>query len=529
MTKRKWGELMKTITKIEEIESVGPAKKIRVAAYCRVSSSSDDQLISLETQKAHYETYIRANPEWEFAGLYYDEGISGTKTSKREGLLSMLKDCGRGKIDYIVTKSISRFARNTADCLTMVRKLLELDIPVFFEKENINTASMESELMLSILSSMAESESVSISQNAKWSIQRRFKNGTFIIACPPYGYDNVDGELVVVPEQAVVVKRIFADALAGKGTHMIARELNSEGLPPIQGKKWHPGTIKFILKNEKYTGDVIFQKTYTDSSFNRHRNNGEYDQYFCENHHEPIISHEDFDKVNELLRQRGKEKGNGEDTAKYNNRYGFSGRIKCGECGSTFKRRMHYKPSGAYVAWCCGRHIDSVDACSMKYITDDALKAAFLTMMNKLVFSHKVVLKPLLNDLITTSDSERLQQISELENQIEKNVEQKQVLTDLMTSVKLSPALFHKVSNELNTEAEMLSKKKEGLLYSMSCEYSKVEELKLLMQFTAKNNMVTEFTEELFLAYVDRVTVVSRAEVMFELKCGLNLKERLVK
>ena len=520
---------MKRITKIEENNALSVKTKTRVAAYCRVSTASDEQLISLDTQKAHYEDYIKSNSEWEYAGVFFDEGITGTKKECRDGLNSLIDSCEKGLVDLVITKSISRFSRNTTDCLELVRKLMALNVTVIFEKENINTDTMESELMLSILSSMAESESVSISQNAKWSIQRRFKNGTFIIACPPYGYDNVDGELVVVPEQAVVVKRIFADALAGKGTHMIARELNSEGLPPIQGKKWHPGTIKFILKNEKYTGDVIFQKTYTDSSFNRHRNNGEYDQYFCENHHEPIISHEDFDKVNELLRQRGKEKGNGEDTAKYNNRYGFSGRIKCGECGSTFKRRMHYKPSGAYVAWCCGRHIDSVDACSMKYITDDALKAAFLTMMNKLVFSHKVVLKPLLNDLITTSDSERLQQISELENQIEKNVEQKQVLTDLMTSVKLSPALFHKVSNELNTEAEMLSKKKEGLLYSMSGEYSKVEELKLLMQFTAKNNMVTEFTEELFLAYVDRVTVVSRAEVMFELKCGLNLKERLVK
>lgn len=519
---------MKRITKIEENERVGTAKKIRVAAYCRVSTASDEQLISLEAQKAHYETYIKANTEWEFAGLYYDEGVSGTKTAKREGLLSMLKDCERGKIDYIITKSISRFARNTTDCLTMVRRLLELDIPVFFEKENINTASMESELMLSILSGLAESESASISQNSKWSVKNRFKNGTFIISYPPYGYSNVDGEMVIVPEQAVVVKRIFADTLAGKSTHVIAGELNTEGVPPKKGKNWTPGTINAILKNEKYTGDVIFQKTYTDSSFNRHINYGEYDQYLCEGHHEPIVSHEDFDKANELLLQRGKEKGNGKDTAKYQNRYGFSGRIKCGECGSTFKRRMHYKPSGSYVAWCCTRHIESMDACSMKYITDDALKEAFLTMMNKLVFSHKVVLQPLLNDLINTSDTERLRQIGEIENQMEKNAEQKQVLTDLMTSVKLSPALFHKVSNELNTEAEMLSKKKEGLQYSMNGEYSKVEELKLLIQFTAKNNMVTEFTDELFLSYVNRVAVISRTEVMFELKCGLNLKERLV-
>lgn len=519
---------MKRITKIKENESVGTAKKIRVAAYCRVSTASDEQLISLEAQKMHYEAYIKANDEWEFAGLYYDEGVSGTKTAKREGLLSMLKDCERGKIEYIITKSISRFARNTTDCLTMVRRLLELNIPVFFEKENINTASMESELMLSILSGLAESESASISQNSKWSVKNRFKNGTFIISYPPYGYANVDGEMVIIPEQAEVVKRIFEDTLAGKSTHVIAGEINAEGIPPKKGKNWSPGTINAILKNEKYTGDVIFQKTYTDSSFNRHTNYGEYDQYLYEEHHEPIISHEDFDKANELLQQRGKEKGNGKDTAKYQNRYGFSGRIKCGECGSTFKRRMHYKPSGAYVAWCCSRHIETVEACSMKYITDNALKTAFLTMMNKLVFSHQMVLRPLLNALKGTNDEERLMQIEEVETKLDKNTEQRQVLTGLMASGYLEPALFNKESNALTTEADMLRQKKDDLMHSMSGDRSKVDELESLMQFSKKNDMVMEYSDDLFLAYVERVMIISRSEVVFELKCGLNLKERLV-
>ena len=519
---------MKRITKIKEHESVGTAKKIRVAAYCRVSTASDEQLISLEAQKMHYEAYIKANDEWEFAGLYYDEGVSGTKTAKREGLLSMLKDCERGKIEYIITKSISRFARNTTDCLTMVRRLLELNIPVFFEKENINTASMESELMLSILSGLAESESASISQNSKWSVKNRFKNGTFIISYPPYGYANVDGEMVIVPEQAEVVKRIFEDTLAGKSTHVIAGEINAEGIPPKKGKNWSPGTINAILKNEKYTGDVIFQKTYTDSSFNRHTNYGEYDQYLYEEHHEPIISHEDFDKANELLQQRGKEKGNGKDTAKYQNRYGFSGRIKCGECGSTFKRRMHYKPSGAYVAWCCSRHIETVEACSMKYITDNALKTAFLTMMNKLVFSHQMVLRPLLNALKGTNDEERLMQIEEVETKLDKNTEQRQVLTGLMASGYLEPALFNKESNALTTEADMLRQKKDDLMHSMCGDRSKMDELESLMQFSKKNDMVMEYSDDLFLAYVERVMIISRSEVVFELKCGLNLKERLV-
>ena len=214
---------MKRITKIEENKALSLKKKIRVAAYCRVSTASDEQLISLEAQKAHYEDYIKSNDEWEYAGLYYDEGITGTKKECRDGLLSLVDACEKGMVDLVITKSISRFSRNTTDCLELVRKLLDLKVTVIFEKENINTGAMESELMLSILSSLAESESVSISENSKWSVQKRFQNGTFIISYPPYGYKNENGEMVIVPEQAEVVKQIFADTLAGKSTQPLQR------------------------------------------------------------------------------------------------------------------------------------------------------------------------------------------------------------------------------------------------------------------------------------------------------------------
>lgn len=223
------------------------------------------------------------------------------KGKKRDGLLSMVTDCERGKIDFVITKSISRFARNTTDRLELVRKLLDLNIAIFFEKENLNTGSMESELMLSILSSLAESESVSISENEKWGIKKRFQNGTFIISYPPYGYDNVDGEMVIVPEQAEVVKQIFVDTLGGKSTHAIANELNKKGIQTKKGGRWTPGTINGIIGNEKYTGDVLYQKTYTDSSFNRHTNYRELDQYLVQNHHPAIISHEEYDRANAVL------------------------------------------------------------------------------------------------------------------------------------------------------------------------------------------------------------------------------------
>ena len=259
-----------------------------------------------------------------------DEGITGTKKECRDGLNSLVAACEKGLVNVIITKSISRFSRNTTDCLELVRELMGLKVTVIFEKENIKTNTMESELMLSILSGLAESESVSISENSKWSIQKRFQNGTYIISYPPYGYENADGEMIVVPKQAEIVKKIFEDTLAGKSTHAIAKKLNDSGVASKRGGNWTPGSINAIIRNEKFTGEVIFQKTYTDSQFSRRTNDGELNQYLCKNHHEPIVSHEIFDKANEVLNQRGREKGNGERTERYQNRYGFSGRIKCG-------------------------------------------------------------------------------------------------------------------------------------------------------------------------------------------------------
>lgn len=519
---------MKRITKIEENKSLGRKKKLRVAAYCRVSTASDEQLVSLAAQKAHYENYIKSNDEWEFAGLYYDEGVTGTKKEKRDGLLSMVADCERGKIDFVITKSISRFARNTTDCLELVRKLLDLNIYIYFEKENLNTGSMESELMLSILSSLAESESVSISENEKWGIKKRFQNGTFIISYPPYGYDNVDGEMVIVPEQAEIVKQIFSDTLAGKSTHAIADELNAKGIQTKKGGRWTLGTINGIIGNEKYTGDVLYQKTYTDSSFNRHTNYGELDQYLVQNHHAAIVSHEEFDRANAVLRQRGKEKGNGRNTEKYQNRYSFSGRIRCAECGGSFKRRIHYKPSGSYIAWCCTTHLTDKGICSMKYITDDALKRAFVTMMNKLVFGHQMVLRPLLQSLRGMNDKSQLLKMQDLELQIEKNMEQRQVLTSLMAGGYLEPALFNKESNALAVEAEALRQEKDSLMHSLNRNMVKADELQKLLRFVSKGIMMDSFDDEAFLAYVDSITIHSRSEAAFELKCGVSLKERLV-
>ncbi len=519
---------MKRITKIDAAITA-EVKKTRVAAYCRVSTASDEQLISLDAQKTHYESYIQSNDDWEYAGLYYDEGITGTKAEVRDGLQALLKECEDGKIDLIITKSISRFSRNTTDCLEMVRKLVEMGVFIFFEKENINTGSMESELMLSILSSLAESESVSISENSKWSIRRRYQNGTFIISYPPYGYANIDGEMRIVPEEADVVKRIFADCLTGTGTYTIAKRLNEDHIPTKKNGKWHGGTVNGILTNEKYTGDVLFQKTYTDDSFNRHTNYGEVDQFFCENHHEAIISHEDFERVQDVLVQRAAEKGNGTNTSRYQNRYTFSGRIVCGECGTTFKRRTHYKPSGDYIAWTCGLHIENKHACTMLYVEESAIKSAYTTMMNKLVFGHQRMLKPMLTSLKGTDDRDRLIQIQRIEQAIEDSTLRKQTLVNLASQGILEPAVYTEECMALALQEERLLAEKKSLVSDIGGDREKLQELEKLMQFTGKGQMMEYFDDEAFNSFAEKIVIADRENAIIHLKCGLKLKERLVR
>lgn len=519
---------MERITKIESTRNFLKARKIRVAAYARVSTQSEEQLLSLETQKEHYNSLISSNPEWEYVGLYYDEGISATKIEKRDGLLALLNDCRNGMIDKVITKSISRFSRSTIDCLEMVRELSKLNVFLFFEKENIDTEHMSSELMLSILSSIAEGESRSISENNKWSVKHRFEMGTFIISCPPYGYANIDGKMVIVQEEAKIVKEIFAMSISGKGSYVIAKELNTRGIPSRKGSQWHSSTIEGILKNEKYTGDAIFQKTYTDESYNRHINYGEKNKYLCKNHHEAIISHEDFDKAAEIMTQRAKEKGIDSGTVKYQNRYSFSGKIICGECGATFKRRKHYNPNGNYIAWCCNRHIVDKTACSMLFIRDESIKKAFVRLMRKLQMTHKQILRPFIVGLRKINSKSNLHQILKFEKLIEQNEEQQTTLVSLMSSGYIEAEVYHVRKNALLIEKDRLSKEKQSVSKQVNGNLAHLNEAQKLLNFAEKAILTETFDDKLFLDFIDGITVKSRSELIFHLKCGLDLTERLM-
>lgn len=509
--------------KIKKIEAQPVVvKKLRVAAYCRVSTENEDQKESLEAQREHYESWIRMHDDWECAGVFYDFGISGTKADAREGLQAMLYACRTGSVDYVLTKSISRFSRNTSDCLSLVRELLSYNIPIYFEKENIDTGSMESELILSVLSSMAQSESESISKNVKWTVKKRMEEGTFVFGYLPYGYTkDAAGNMVIDPVESEIVRLIFDLALNGMGTYKIAQLLDRRNVPTRKGGKWSGSTVKGILVNEKYYGAAAFQKTYTDSNFRRHNNHGEVDSFIAEDHHEAIISKEVFDRVQVMIQKHIDEHGIVKDMGKYHNKYPFSGIIICGECGGKFKRQTQ---SGG-IAWACSTHLYNKDSCSMMFIKDEAIKAAFVTMMNKLIFGCKQVLAPYYDALRLADTDESLQGILDLKNELQRNSDRKNDLRKLRVKGFLDAAMYNQELRRVEMESEEIRTKMKCI--DRAGENGDIKETKKLLRFAESAEMLTEFSDELFTEYVDSIIVYTRTCIGFRLRCGLTLKEEV--
>ncbi|MHA3224630.1 recombinase family protein [Globicatella sulfidifaciens] len=518
---------MRKITTLDVTTSAVVKPKQKVAAYIRVPTSNEEQLISLEAQRRHYKTLIEKNDEWQLVDIYSDEGITGTKKDRRPELLRLISDCEKGKIDFILTKSISRFARNTIDCLELVRKLMDLGVHIYFEKENINTNSMESELMLSILSSLAENEAVSLSENSKWSIRQRFKRGTYKLSYPPYGYDYIDEQVVVNEEQAQVVKRIFNSVLEGMGTERIARQLNEERIPTKRNGNWTGSTIRGIVKNEKYTGDVLLQKTFTDEHFNRKVNQGELDQYLIKNHHEAIITHADFEAANRMLEYQASQKNVAVGSRKYLNRYPFSGKIECAECGDTFKRRIHTSTHKKYIAWCCSTHIKNKNECSMLFIREERIHQAFITMINKLIFARKEILHSLFETVKNGFKQDTEEALDNIELQLTECYAKSQMLKKLMDDKFLEQKLYDEHQAKMDRQINELLEDKQRLLRLIRNEEEQLYELKRLMSFTNKQQEVASFEETIFNEYIEKVYIHSSTKIVFLLKSGLLLKEEV--
>ena len=366
--------------------------KLRVAAYCRVSTDSDEQATSYDAQVEHYTEFIQKNPEWEFAGIYADDGISGTNTKKREDFNRMIDDCEAGNIDMIITKSISRFARNTLDCLKYIRQLKDKNIPVFFEKESINTMDAKGEVLITIMASLAQQESQSLSQNVKLGLQFRYQNGQVQVNHNHFlGYTkDADGNLIIDPEQAEVVKRIYHEYLEGYSMDRIAKGLEADGILTGAGKtKWWTSTINKILRNEKYIGDALLQKTYTTDFLNKTRvkNNGIVPQYYVEGNHEAIIPKDIFLRVQEeLVRRRVvKTSANGKKRS-YSCNHCFAQIVICGECGEMF-RRIHWNNRGCKsIVWRCISRLEPTgQECHARTVNETVLENVVVQAINTLL------------------------------------------------------------------------------------------------------------------------------------------------
>ena len=339
----------------------------RVAAYCRVSTDSEEQLTSYENQLEYYTEKIMKNPDWDMVGIFADEGLTGTQTKNRVEFNKMIKMCKKGKIDLILTKSISRFARNTVDCLNFVRALKAIDVAVVFEKENINTLSMESETLISLLATLAQAESESISGNVKWGVRKGFKQGKAIIHYNHLlGYEKGDdGNPRIVKDEAKIVRLIYNSYLAGSSLTNIKRVLENRGIKTPQGKDvWSIAPIQHILRNEKYVGDVLMQKTYTTDCISKkvRKNNGELPKYLVKNHHEAIIDRVTFNRVQkEIARRVSKRKVSGKaktQVAKYSSKYALTELLICGKCGSHYKRVTWSGNGKKKIVWRCICRLD---------------------------------------------------------------------------------------------------------------------------------------------------------------------------
>ena len=368
------------------------AEKRKVAAYARVSTDNEDQKTSYAAQVDYYTNYIKSRPEWEFAGMYSDEGVTGTSMKKREGFTRMVQDALDGKIQLIVTKSVSRFARNTVDSLTTIRKLKEHGVEVYFEKESIWTFQARGEILLTILSSLSQEEARSISENVTWGLRKRFADGKFSVGYSRFlGYDKgKDGNLAINEEQAKTVRLIFRLFLEGMTACKIAKELTARHILTVTGKeKWNAKTIRGVLTNEKYTGCARIQKTFTPDFLTKKavKNCGQVPSYFVEQSHPAIIDPAAFEMVQREMERRTREGG------RYSGVSIFSGKIRCGECGGYFGSKVwHSTDKYRRTIYRCNNKYDG-QKCQTPHVTEEEIKEAFVKAFNQLVTEREEIIK----------------------------------------------------------------------------------------------------------------------------------------
>ena len=511
---------MPTVTVIQPTIAEEQNTKIRCAAYCRVSSDSEDQLNSFMAQTRYYEKAFENSEIEQLVDIYADEGITGTREDKRDEFQRMISDCRKGKIDRIYTKSISRFARNTKDCLKNIRELKSLGITVLFEKENIDTADMTDEMMITIMGGLAQEESTSISQNMRWSVQKRMQNGTYKNATPPFGFKKANGDLDVDENQAAIVRQMFEWYVSGYGFQAIANKLNSMNIPSSkQSVLWKADNVKYVLKNERYIGNAVYQQSYVTESLPhiKKRNYGEKQKYCATGVNQQIVDKETFYAVQKLLKSRHRDFET--------NVYPLSKKVFCGKCGATYKRRN--RRSGAF--WLCRTHDIYAADCENGIIVESDIYSAFIRLHNKLLNNYKQILLPLkiaLQDLKLRKFSGKTQ-VMDIHKDVAKLREQTHVLARLKIKGFLDEVKYIEQINELNVKISKLQSELKKFTRSDD-EDEALDQIEILTDFFEKREKpMTEFEEPVFEGIVDKIVVIDQHELEFHLIGGLKFKEKI--
>lgn len=502
-------------------KDITPITQLRLAAYCRVSSNSADQLHSFAAQIRYYKEYEKKHPEYTLVGIYADEGLSGTCLDKRDEQNRLLHDCKRGKIDRIIVKSVSRFARNTEELLAMLRALKEVGVSVYFEEQGIDTNKLNMEMIVTFPGMAAQQESESISGNMRWSYQKRMASGTFNCCTPAYGYDLTNGELVINEAEAAIVRRVFDRYLQGASMLTIANELTADGIPRKYGyQKWSYLTIRYMLNNERYIGDALLQKKYTTDSlpFKQKRNHGERPQYYVENANPAIISKAIFTKVKELQAQRIS------GTERSKKQYPLSGMLRCPDCGRTFRRL--YVHGSAY--WICSAQASSAKNCTRRRVREESVYEAFRTLVDKLSTFRGVILVQLIHDIeimLTQSSGNHLR-ITEIDSELANLAAQNLVITRLHNNGILSAMDFAAQSSDIAAKITALrSERKRKLKEDANDEH--LDKLKSLHEVVSEYTPSREFDEALFDAITEYIVIISNSEICFHLIGGLTLTETI--
>lgn len=488
-------------------------RKLRVAAYARVSSNSEDQKHSFAAQNAYYSKLITDNPDWELTDIYADQGITGTSIDKRDDFLRMMEDCRKGRIDRILVKSSSRFARNAKESLEAVRELAALGVSVCFEEQNIDTAQVSGEVLIAIFAALAQRESEAISKRRRWSYQVQMKKGQFNTCQAPIGY-RLDGrELEVIPEEAKVVQRIFREYLSGRNSRELARMLNEEN---VLGLDWKYNTIDYILQNERYAGNALLQKRYTTDTlpFCLKKNRGERPQYFVEDINEAIVSQKIFDKAQALRRERRVAQG------QMHNK--VSQHMRC-SCGSPIRA----KQVRDRWYWVCCWH-DERHTCPLMPIPEEEVEQAFLRLYYRLKHYGIDVLTQLISDLYAARTGSLLwsENIVEINKQISDIASQERLLTQLKQQGSVDPDIFISRGNLLAERRRELKLQKGRILRSEE-DHTIQQTQDMLDVLESGPDWLDDFDEQLFSDLVEKIVVVDNEKLCFRLLNGLEVTEKI--